>query len=76
MTPFQQIRQKVLFDILDRFPDHATHSLAKKLYNEHPDMWRTYEDARRSIRYYRGANGDRARKTLTIKKYVKPLRTA
>lgn len=69
------MRREVIFDLLERFPDHKNLTLAKKLYKENPDMFTDLEHARKMIRFYRGASGQADRKKLTFRKYVKPLRT-
>jgi hypothetical protein len=71
LTEFQQIRQKLLFDQLDKYPNHGSHTIARILYKENPGFFTDFENARCYIRYYRGASGLSNRKRLKIKKYAR-----
>lgn len=44
------------------FPNTPTLTLAKKLYNEHPTVFKNVEDARTKLRYRRGQTGETSRK--------------
>ena len=71
LTEFGEIRREIIFEYLDRFPDHGNHTVAGKIYNEHPELFATYDDCRGYIRYYRGNHGNKNRKYLKTKKYVR-----
>ncbi len=45
-------------------------TLAKYIYNEHPDKFKDIEQVRSRVRYYRGASGEKNSRTLTIKEFV------
>jgi len=71
LSPFLKLKRKVLFDYLDKYPDAPSHQIARMLHRDHPLMFLTHENARISIRYYRGATGDLSRRLLATKKYLK-----
>ena len=76
VTDFYSIRQKLIFDCLDRFPGHGNMTIAKKLFNEYPDFFTSLNSTRGIVRYYRGVNGKDNFKDLKDKKYVrKPVST-
>lgn len=52
----------IIFEYLKTYPNTANLTLAKKIYSEHPDKFKSIEDIRTSIRYYRGSRGDNERK--------------
>ena len=43
------------------WPDTPSHTLASKLYKEHPKLFTNIEHARSQVRYYRGQNGGQNR---------------
>ena len=71
LTEFYKIRQKIIFEYLDKYPDAPSNQLARMLYRDHPLVFPTQEMARRKIRYYRGKSGEHNRKHLATKKYLK-----
>jgi hypothetical protein len=71
MTEFQRIRQKILFEYFDKFPNAGNLTLAKKIYSENPDFFKNAEHAREVIRYYRGVKGKENYSHLKDKKYVR-----
>ena len=71
MRPYDTVRQKTIFDVLDRFPDAGNMTLAKKIYNENPTLFKNIEEARDRIRYFRGVKGVENRSHLSSKKYVR-----
>jgi len=56
------LRGDLAKDVLTKFPKHPTKSLADKLYNENPLLFRDAEDARSLLRYHRGESGTAKRK--------------
>ena len=68
---YLQLKEKAVLDLLDKFPDHPSHTLSKILYRDNPLLFRDVEAARNAIRYRRGANGVMHRKCLKDKKYVR-----
>ena len=74
MTEFQRIRREVVFDVLERFPDAGSMTLAKKIYKENPEIFKDLENARTLIRIYRGTHGNHNREYTKIKRYYgKPV---
>ena len=49
-------------DMLTKYPNTPSLTLAKKIMTENPSMFTTVEAARSAIRYFRGAVGSKARK--------------
>ena len=55
-------------EVLKQFPKHPTKSLADKLYNENPLVYKDAEDARSCLRLHRGESGEAKRKKSTFYK--------
>lgn len=72
--PYLVIKRKVVFDLLDKFPDAPTRTLARILYKDNTCFFKDYEDARLIIRRYRGQNGASNRKDITFRKYFKEIK--
>jgi len=62
-----------LRDILKKYPETPTLTLAKKAFKEQPKLFKGVESAREIIRYMRGQRGERSKKHNTDKEFVKPL---
>ena len=71
VTEFGHIRREIIFDCFERFPNHGNHTIAKKIYKDHPALFRCFETCRSLVRYYRGSSGDGGRKRLATRKYVR-----
>ena len=71
ISGFRDIRRKIIFDCFDRFPEHGNRTIAKKIYKEHPELFRCFETCCSTIRYYRGASGDQLRNDLATRDYVR-----
>ena len=71
MTPYQELRTKTVLGLLDKFPNTPSRTLARICYRDNPELFNGEDDARLKIRYYRGASGDKNRKKLKNKKYVR-----
>jgi hypothetical protein len=71
MKSFNEIRREVLFEALEEFPEYGNMTIAKMLYNKHPELWSSLETTRTAVRGYRGAMGPRNLKYLKNKKYVR-----
>jgi hypothetical protein len=67
----RQLTGQVVQEYLDRFPDTSSLCLAKLIYRENIELFSCVEHVRTIIRYYRGANGIRARNRLQNKSYVR-----
>jgi predicted phosphodiesterase len=57
-------REDILNKNLTEFPDTPTLTLAKKIYKEHPAMFKSLELCRSAIRYRRGNQGNKNREVL------------
>lgn len=58
-------------DLLLRFSNTPTLTLAKKAYKKHPEFFPNLEAARRCFNYYRGLNGDRSRDEIVDTRFLK-----
>lgn len=61
----------IILDYLDRYPDTATLTLAKKIYRENKEAFSGVEAVRSRIRYYRGQNGKLSRDSIATKQHFK-----
>ncbi len=68
MAGKQKLGGRLVQECLERFPDVPTNTLAKKLYKENSAVWKNLEVCCQSVRYYRGAHGDKLRKDNPNKK--------
>ncbi len=68
---FIVIRQKIIFEYLEKFPNAGNRTLASILFKNYPQFFNSYEDVRYVVRYLRGSAGVKSRKVLKNKKYVK-----
>ena len=57
MSPFDRLRQKTLLSYLDKYPNVPSNQLARMLFRDYPEYFISKEHIRRSLRYYRGADG-------------------
>lgn len=71
MSAFYELRSKVLFEVFEKYPDLPTRTIARLLHKQYPELFPSLEIARNSVNYYRGTHGDKHRKILSNKKYVK-----
>lgn len=53
---------KIIIETLKQFPNHPTRSLADKIYNENPLLFKDPESVRSLLRTYRGESGEVHRK--------------
>jgi predicted phosphodiesterase len=63
-------------EILERFPKAPTHQLARMLHRREPAVFRTVEQARKAVNYYRGANGAKNRAHAARTRVVQAVRSA
>lgn len=63
---------RLVKEYLDKFPKHGDHTVAKALFAHNPDVFKTAEDARTKVRYYRGNGGKRSKHTATHAPAPKP----
>lgn len=73
MSDFKNIRNEKIYEVMDRFPDLPSRTLARVLFAEAPELFSGIDHARSIIRYLRGANGAANRKRLKNRKYVQPI---
>jgi len=74
--PYYKLRREILFDALEKFPDHGTLTIAKLIYSQNPEYFDSLEHTRNLIRMYRGSLGKEHRDKIVNKKYyrnVKPV---
>ena len=70
-TPYRIIRNKLIFELLDKYPDASIRSIAKIFINQNGNQFGDFEEIRNRIRYWRGSNGNYNRKVISTKKYFK-----
>jgi len=63
---------EVVLQYLERFPDAAARSLAKKIYAENSELFHNTEHVRGIIRDYIGQNGNKNRDKVTNTKFYRP----
>ena len=68
---YRTLKRKIIFDLLDEFPDAPSNTLAKIARRDNPKFFADSEDARGIIRRYRGKNGVHKRNTMKTQKYYK-----
>lgn len=61
----------IIEDYLKMYPDASSLMLARMIYRDHKEMFKSQEAIRSAIRYRRGANGEHNRKDLKDKRYVR-----
>lgn len=66
----KSLKSDLIKEALERFPSTPTLTIAKKLYKENPLLFTTAEEARSSIRYYRGAQGGQNKKCLQDRSFL------
>lgn len=56
-----QERKQLFLEYKEKHPDYSDRALATLLYTDYPDIYKSVELARSSIRYFQGVNGDAKR---------------
>ena len=69
---FKEQFGKIMKDKLREYPDLPSRTLARMIYRLNPQIFKSVESVRSSIRYYRGKDGKTSKKSL-INKYGKPF---
>jgi len=64
------MRGNLIKGYLLKYPNIASRTLSKIIYHDYPEMFRDAESVRNLVRYYKGRNGNAARKKV-MKKYGK-----
>lgn len=73
MSDFKNIRNEKVNEVMNRFPDLPSRTLARVLFAEAPELFSSIDHARSIVRYLRGTNGDKNRKCVKNRKYVQPV---
>jgi len=64
---YRKILQQTLFEYMDNYEGYPSRTIAALLHRDHPRIWATIENARGSVRYYRGTKGIISRKETSEK---------
>lgn len=70
-TPYYDLKRKAVLDLLEKFPDTGSRTIAKILKRDNPEIFRDIEDARGFIRRYRGQSGKYHREAVKLNQYFK-----
>jgi len=62
----------VTLEMIERFPDLPTNTIARKLFIEYPEVFVTIESARSRVNYYRGTAGTKDRKKIKMDEPPEP----
>lgn len=68
---FYSMRDKVICEALDAYPDLPTRTIARMIYKANPSLFHNIDNARACILYRKGTMGDAAKKRLKNKTYVR-----
>lgn len=60
---------EIIIEYLTKFPSTSSHMISRMLAKDIPYMFADEEDARRLVRYYRGASGEKSRSDLSEEYY-------
>ena len=64
-------KNEIAVELLEKYPDTPTLTLARMMYEENPALFNSLENARSYLRYRRGNNGVSNRKEAKSKKHFK-----
>lgn len=65
----KSFKGQLALEYLEKYPKALSQTLARKMHEENPGVFKDVEDARDKIRYYRGAHGEHARLSLKDTKF-------
>jgi len=65
------VKGEIILELLEAFPLEPSRTIARIAFDKNPKVFTTIEDARDTVRYYRGTKGDELRKNLKDGKYKK-----
>ena len=68
---YDDIRRKEAFKYFEKFANVPTRTLTRILMKDLPLFFNDWEAARRYVRYWRGQCGEKDRKKLSTKKFMK-----
>ena len=66
---YKDIKRKITFGVLEKYPDAPSNALAKMIYKNNPEFFTDKEHARTYIRLYRGKLGKIHRDGMQMRKY-------
>lgn len=75
MPTKRQLIGEVVQEYLENFPNTKSLTLARMIYKDNSMLFKDVEAARNIVRYYRGAKGDIARKTISTKEHFRVTET-
>jgi len=61
----------IILEVLKKYPNHPSLTLAKMIYKDHPKEFNSVESVRTSIRRYRGQSGVKEKKKTLIKEHFR-----
>lgn len=62
----------VVRDYLEKYPDKPSMTIARLIYFENPVLYKSIEQVRHRVRYYRGQSGEYHRENCTDKRFFRP----
>lgn len=68
-----RIQGELVKEYLLRFKNVKDRTIANKIFNENKTVFKTYENCRSAVRYYRGHKGSDARGKIADTEFVKPI---
>jgi hypothetical protein len=66
---YYQVKQKITFEYLEKYRDTPSNTVAKIIFQDHPEFFIDKESARSYIRMYRGKMGSHHREWIKNTKY-------
>ena len=60
-------------ELLIKFPESGDRTIANLAFKKQPKLFTSFDQCRKKVQYYRGHLGKRNRKTLTDKRFLKPI---
>jgi hypothetical protein len=71
----QKISGKITEEVLAKYPEMPTLTLARKLLSDYPEVYTSINAARSAVRYYRGTIGNASRGKRGIAERPEPAST-
>ncbi len=73
MAGKRSIAGEMVLEYCKKFPNSPDLTLAKKIYKENPESFKSQDSCYQSVRMYRGHQGKRMREKVTTKEVFKPI---
>ena len=70
---YRTIKRKVVLEYLEKYQETPSLTLARILKRDHSALFKDVEEARTSIRIYRGQHGSNHREKVKVTKYYKDV---